>query len=558
MREQQMREQQMREQQMREQQMREEQVRGQFAAGQEAQLTTLYQQEHERDQAERAQRLREQEQRAQEERDLRRQADSTPDQQRRDTARFGAPPRQQDEEIITAPQRGTNVKLLQERQLQQLHGLAAGAEAVATEDQDSVLYPQSEDGSVRIACDEQSQDGLATEQCVVTDGVAPPVEPAQGRRLGAAPEPIRVPRPKTEAVEQRLAKLAQASADRDTPQRRISTRAEQSRRSGEGASAAAQPPAAEARRSGMLAAGRQGESTASLRGAETRPDPPPARRRYSNPHLEAMACAVEDINERALREVRQLKSPLPTVQAILSAVAVLIGNDDVTWVGLRKMLQHMAPFVQRLRDVDPHAVTLMQFKRLKKMIAAPEFATESVKGSFPVIHRLAVFCRSCVAFLSESRFADVAKAPAKAAPRTPVVATDMSLKFSPNVRKLSDDELSKVVDLQISRPNVASIMFHGTTDCRGINFDKIVRLQVGEVLLYEECGNKPPPGEGLNKRSTVTMYQCWPPNGADSLQDPKSQDRYRRKIQQMTEKKNAHFIDYDCITGVWQFQVDHF
>jgi hypothetical protein len=26
----------------------------------------------------------------------------------------------------------------------------------------------------------------------------------------------------------------------------------------------------------------------------------------------------------------------------------------------------------------------------------------------------------------------------------------------------------------------------------------------------------------------------------------------------MTGKKNAHFLDYDCSTGVWMFQVENF
>eukprot|EP00420_Gonyaulax_spinifera_P022523 CAMPEP_0197908766 /NCGR_PEP_ID=MMETSP1439-20131203/67448_1 /TAXON_ID=66791 /ORGANISM="Gonyaulax spinifera, Strain CCMP409" /LENGTH=51 /DNA_ID=CAMNT_0043530285 /DNA_START=8 /DNA_END=159 /DNA_ORIENTATION=+ len=51
------------------------------------------------------------------------------------------------------------------------------------------------------------------------------------------------------------------------------------------------------------------------------------------------------------------------------------------------------------------------------------------------------------------------------------------------------------------------------------------------------------------------MYQCFPPNGSKLLQDPKSQERYKKKIKQMTEEKQAMFIDYDCATGVWEFSV---
>lgn len=113
-------------------------------------------------------------------------------------------------------------------------------------------------------------------------------------------------------------------------------------------------------------------------------------------------------------------------------------------------------------------------------------------------------------------------------------------------------------DLLVSRADVGSIMFHGVTDCTGLDITILVHLDVGEVLVYPVQGSKPPEGQGLNNRATVTMYQCWPPNGRGHLEDPRAQEKYRGKIQQMTEEKRATFIDYDCNTGVWKFQVEHF
>merc|ERR1719487_1375205 len=89
-------------------------------------------------------------------------------------------------------------------------------------------------------------------------------------------------------------------------------------------------------------------------------------------------------------------------------------------------------------------------------------------------------------------------------------------------------------------------------------FASVIQLNVGEVLVYPEGGStKPPPGEGLNRPATVTMFQCWPPAGVN-IQDPRAEERYRRKIQSMTERKSARFLDYDCSTGIWRFEVDHF
>lgn len=132
------------------------------------------------------------------------------------------------------------------------------------------------------------------------------------------------------------------------------------------------------------------------------------------------------------------------------------------------------------------------------------------------------------------------------------------LVVSPNVMNLSDNEKQQVSDLTVSRPEVGCITFHGTTDCTELDIPSLVHLDVGEVLVYPVPGTKPAVGQGLNKRATVTMYQCWPPNGRGYLDDTKAQERYRCKIRQMTEEKRAKFIDYDCNTGVWKFEVEHF
>merc|ERR1719265_2583138 len=110
--------------------------------------------------------------------------------------------------------------------------------------------------------------------------------------------------------------------------------------------------------------------------------------------------------------------------------------------------------------------------------------------------------------------------------------------FVPDIEQLDADQLRTVPDLTISRPSVGQITFHGETDCTGLDFERIVRLEVGEVLVYPDASTKPPVGVGLNRAATVTMYQCWPPHGSQLLDDSKSQERYRRKIKHMTEEKH--------------------
>jgi len=198
-------------------------------------------------------------------------------------------------------------------------------------------------------------------------------------------------------------------------------------------------------------------------------------------------------------------------------------------------------------------VNVAQHRRLKKSLLNPDFEQEYVRSVFQKVYPMAVFCRACGAYLAESRSEERPQDV-----ETIVDRRDSYLSFSPDLRQMSPVALQAVQDLKVTRTDIGSIHFHGWTDCRGMDFDSIISLEVGEVLVYPDPKTKPPPGEGLNKPATVTMFQCWPPNGSDCLKDQRAQEKYRRKIQQMTEKKNAYFLDYDCRSGIWKFQVEHF
>jgi len=130
--------------------------------------------------------------------------------------------------------------------------------------------------------------------------------------------------------------------------------------------------------------------------------------------------------------------------------------------------------------------------------------------------------------------------------------------IAPDPAQLTESERREVFELEVSRPGISSVVFHGYTDISGLDISRLVHLDVGEVLVYPEPGTKPPVGEGLNKRATITMHRCFPPNGRDQLSDERSQTRYREKIKRMTEEKGATFLDYNYHAGIWVFQVENF
>mmetsp|Transcript_43582 Transcript_43582/g.98032 ORF Transcript_43582/g.98032 Transcript_43582/m.98032 type:complete len:677 (-) Transcript_43582:159-2189(-) len=269
--------------------------------------------------------------------------------------------------------------------------------------------------------------------------------------------------------------------------------------------------------------------------------------------LEAMRWAIDEITPESLFQIGKLKAPPKVVHLVLATTCVLLGYDDASWSGICRALADPAAFRQRLFEFEPMGVNVAQHRRLRKSLLNPDFEQEYVRSVFQQVYPMAVFCRACGAYLSESR-SEAGRRDVEAI----VDRGDSYLSFSPDLRKMSPAALQSVQDLQVTRLDVGSIHFHGWTDCRGLDFDSIITLEVGEVLVYPDPKTKPPPGEGLNKPATVTMFQCWPPNGSDCLKDRRAQEKYRRKIQQMTEKKNAYFLDYDCLSGIWKFQVEHF
>eukprot|EP00931_Biecheleriopsis_adriatica_P033526 TRINITY_DN19458_c0_g1_i2.p2 TRINITY_DN19458_c0_g1~~TRINITY_DN19458_c0_g1_i2.p2 ORF type:complete len:259 (+),score=41.26 TRINITY_DN19458_c0_g1_i2:98-874(+) len=131
-----------------------------------------------------------------------------------------------------------------------------------------------------------------------------------------------------------------------------------------------------------------------------------------------------------------------------------------------------------------------------------------------------------------------------------------NLVIEPDIRAMSVEERRCVKDLTISKPNVGSIHFHGTTDCTNLVFNSIIRMEVGDVSCYLGWPDdlKHPVGVGLNKPATITMSQCWPP----TIMDEEHQQSYKLKIKMTTEQMGAKFLDYDSHAGIWKFEVQHF
>lgn len=281
--------------------------------------------------------------------------------------------------------------------------------------------------------------------------------------------------------------------------------------------------------------------------------------------LDTVRWSAMSVTHENLQDFKNMSKPPHIVKSVLETVTLLLGQPESRWDRLKKFVISDG-FLQKLQKFNfRQSVSKDMFRKLRDQLEPPEFDEEFIKTVCVAAVPLAIWCRAIGVYLSMTKFHDgleirsVGGAGAASPPRQSMTRTsDAGLISDPDLQRLGPEELKHVQELAVSKPNIGSIIFHGETDCTNIDPARDIRLDVGEVLVYPDRAQKPPVGTGLNKPATVTMYQCWPPNGEKLLEDPKSQERYKKKIQQMTEAKNAKFIDYDCSTGVWKFYVDQF
>ncbi|XP_059207267.1 LOW QUALITY PROTEIN: nuclear pore complex protein Nup98-Nup96 [Centropristis striata] len=135
----------------------------------------------------------------------------------------------------------------------------------------------------------------------------------------------------------------------------------------------------------------------------------------------------------------------------------------------------------------------------------------------------------------------------------------------------SMDDLAEMVDengeclvenFTVGRKGYGSIFFPGEVNVTGLNLDEIVHFRRKEVIVYPDDKNKPPEGEGLNRRAEVTLDGVWP-NDKTTCTQIRSPERltemnYEGRLEKASRKQGARFLEYRAETGSWVFEVAHF
>eukprot|EP00435_Cladocopium_sp_Y103_P057324 s653_g19.t1 len=273
------------------------------------------------------------------------------------------------------------------------------------------------------------------------------------------------------------------------------------------------------------------------------------------------AFDIDEISSKHLRDLRKPRQLPPQVVKLLQAIALLLGHKDVKVSNLKKLLADTLP--QKLSAFDPRRITQLQRTKLRALLSGAEVQPDQIATVCLPFTSLAQWCECVMIFLSHTQALQSEKEKERVEkaeePETKPSRSSRgfsSLQIQPDLSRLSPEQLKEVKDLTITKPNIGSVVFHGTTDCSTLDLQKDIVLKRGYVLVYPDTKRKPPVGEGLNKPATVTMYECFPPG--EQIGDKEAKD-YKEKIKRMTEENGAcKFIDYDCQTGVWKFDVARF
>lgn len=127
---------------------------------------------------------------------------------------------------------------------------------------------------------------------------------------------------------------------------------------------------------------------------------------------------------------------------------------------------------------------------------------------------------------------------------------------------LTDDGKCIVPNFTIGRKGYGNVYFGETMDVAGLNIDELVHFRNKEVIIYPDDENKPPVGEGLNRKAQITLDQVWPHD--KTLHEPiKDKQRleemnFEGKLRAVCDKHDTRFVEYRPETGSWVFKVDHF
>jgi nuclear pore complex protein Nup98-Nup96 len=129
--------------------------------------------------------------------------------------------------------------------------------------------------------------------------------------------------------------------------------------------------------------------------------------------------------------------------------------------------------------------------------------------------------------------------------------------------------LSSVEGFVLGARGHGHIRFLAPVDLRGApQLDDVVTFEKRAIAVYARGSGPPPPGQGLNVATEVTLLDVFPSSrrspsssgsdneGAEGTEaTAKKAGRFLRKLQAAA---GTRFVAYDAATGTWRFKLEHF
>ncbi|XP_045508854.1 nuclear pore complex protein Nup98-Nup96, partial [Colias croceus] len=127
---------------------------------------------------------------------------------------------------------------------------------------------------------------------------------------------------------------------------------------------------------------------------------------------------------------------------------------------------------------------------------------------------------------------------------------------------LRPDGTCVVPHLTIGRRNYGNVFYNCEIDVAGLDLDALVHFLNKEVIIYPEDSERPPVGEGLNRKAIVTLDRVWPRDKTEKrpVTEPERLLKmdFEGKLRRVCDKHDTQFIEYRPQTGSWVFKVEHF
>lgn len=129
-----------------------------------------------------------------------------------------------------------------------------------------------------------------------------------------------------------------------------------------------------------------------------------------------------------------------------------------------------------------------------------------------------------------------------------------------DLSRMSDEELSCVVDLCIREEGIGEITWLEPIDVRGLDFDDLVHIKPRELCVYPRDDDVPAVGQGLNKPAIIKLFGILKidKHTKQLKTDATTAASMVAKLKAHCEREGLQFLGYDIFSGTWTFQANSF